>query len=131
MALEWIALGSAAAAEAVMVLLLTIPGPDHLRAGLTSIARSLLKPFLTVVPFSLFLLLDIYWKYETRPSCKSPESCTPAELMRHQKSIIKSQRNALLIASALMFYWLLFAVTRLVVQVEVLNKRIEKLRNQE
>ncbi|KAL3510503.1 hypothetical protein ACH5RR_029904 [Cinchona calisaya] len=131
MALEWIVLSYAAAAEAVMVLLLTVPVADHLRAGLTSITRSLLKPFLTVVPFCLFLVLDIYWKYETRPSCKSAESCTKAELMRHQKSIIKSQRNALLIASALMFYWLLFAVTQLVVQVEVLNQRIEKLKNKE
>uniref|UniRef100_M1CVS2 Erwinia induced protein 2 n=3 Tax=Solanum TaxID=4107 RepID=M1CVS2_SOLTU len=51
--------------------------------------------------------------------------------MRHQKSIVKSQRNALLIASALMFYWLLYSVTRLVTRVELLNQRVEKLKNQE
>ncbi|KAG5608407.1 hypothetical protein H5410_019688 [Solanum commersonii] len=87
MALEWVILGYAAAAEAVM--------------------------------------------YETRPRCKSAESCTPTELMRHQKLIVKSQRNALLIASALMFYWLLYSVTRLVTRVELLNQRVEKLKDQE
>ncbi|KAK3221932.1 hypothetical protein Dsin_008957 [Dipteronia sinensis] len=34
MALEWVVLGYAAAAEAIMVLLLTIPGLDGLRRGL-------------------------------------------------------------------------------------------------
>lgn len=131
MALEWVILGYAAAAEAVMVLLLTLPGTYPLRSGLLSVTRNLLKPFLSVVPFCLFLLLDIYWKYETRPKCTSAESCTPTELMRHQKSMVKSQRNALLIASALMFYWLLYSVTRLVTRVELLNQRVEKLKNQE
>lgn len=129
MALEWVVLGYAAGAEAVMVLLLTIPGLDGLRKGLVAVTRNLLKPFLSIVPFCLFLLMDIYWKYETRPSCESAESCTPTEHLRHQKSIMKSQRNALLIASALMFYWLLFTVTRLVVQIEQLNQRVEKLKN--
>ncbi|XP_074324728.1 uncharacterized protein LOC141661622 [Apium graveolens] len=131
MALEWVILGYAAAAEAVMVLLLTIPGLDGLRKGLVAVTRNLLKPFLSIVPFCLFLLMDIYWKYETRPSCESPGSCTPTEHLRHQKSMIKSQRNALLIASALLFYWLLFTVTRLVVQIEQLNQRLEKLKNQD
>ncbi|XP_017215512.2 uncharacterized protein LOC108193398 [Daucus carota subsp. sativus] len=131
MALEWVILGYAAAAEAVMVLLLTIPGLDGLRKGLVAVTRNLLKPFLSVVPFCLFLLMDIYWKYETRPHCESPGSCTPTEHLRHQKSMFKSQRNALLIASALLFYWLLFTVTRLVVQIEQLNQRVEKLKNQD
>ncbi|XP_016439217.1 uncharacterized protein LOC107765122 [Nicotiana tabacum] len=131
MALEWVVLGYAAAAEVVMVILLTLPGTYPLRKGLISVTRNLLKPFLSVVPFCVFLLLDIYWKYETRPRCKSAESCTPTELMRHQKSVVKSQRNALLIAAALMFYWLLYSVTRLVTRVEMLNQRVEKLQNQE
>ncbi|KAJ4710044.1 B-cell receptor-associated protein [Melia azedarach] len=67
MALEWVVLGYAAAAEAIMVLLLTLPGLDGLRKGLVAVTRNLLKPFLSVVPFCLFLLMDIYWKYETRP----------------------------------------------------------------
>ncbi|KAE8076347.1 hypothetical protein FH972_015004 [Carpinus fangiana] len=129
MALEWVVLGYAAGAEAIMVLLLTIPGLDGLRKGLIAVTRNLLKPFLSIVPFCLFLLMDIYWKYETRPSCESPESCTPSEHLRHQKSIIKSQRNALLIAAALVFYWLLYSVTALVVRIDQLNQRLKARRD--
>lgn len=131
MALEWVVLGYVAGAEAIMVLLLTIPGLGPLRKGLISVTRNLLKPFLSVVPFCLFLLMDIYWKYENRPSCETSESCTPSEHLRHQKSTMKSERNALLIAAALMFYWILYSVTHLIVRVEQLNQRVEKLKNQE
>lgn len=132
MALEWVVLSYAAAAEAMMVLLLTLPPTmNPLRKGVISVTRNLLKPFLSVIPFCLFLLMDIYWKYETRPSCSSPESCNPTDLMRHQKSVLKSQRNALLIASALVLYWLLFAVTHLVSQAEMLNERVEKAMNKD
>lgn len=131
MALEWVVLGYAAGAEAIMLLLLTVPGLDPIRKGLIAVTRSLLRPFLSIIPFCLFLLMDIYWKYETRPTCDSSEACTPSEHLRHQKSIMKSQRNALLIASALIFYWLLYSVTGLVVRIEQLNKRIEKLKNEE
>lgn len=130
MALEWVVLGYAAGAEAVMVLLLTLPGLDGLRKGLVAVTRNLMKPFLSVVPFCLFLLMDIYWKYETRPSCDG-DSCTPSEHLRHQKSIMKSQRNALLIAAALIFYWLLYTVTHLVVRIEQLNQRVERLKNRD
>lgn len=130
MALEWVVLGYAAAAEAIMVLLLTIPGLDALRKGLVAVTKNLLKPFLSVVPFCLFLLMDIYWKYETRPSCEG-DSCTPSEHLRHQKSIMKSQRNALLIAAALLFYWLLYSVTNLVVRIDLLNQRLERLKRTE
>ncbi|KAL6187026.1 hypothetical protein ACLB2K_043142 [Fragaria x ananassa] len=130
MALEWVVLGYAAGAEAVMVLLLTLPGLDGLRKGLVAVTRNLLKPFLSVVPFCLFLLMDIYWKYENRPSCDG-DSCTPSEHLRHQKSIMKSQRNALLIAAALIFYWLLYTVTHLVVRIEQLNQRVERLKNKD
>ncbi|KAJ9153056.1 hypothetical protein P3X46_026545 [Hevea brasiliensis] len=116
MALEWVLLGYAAGAEAIMVLLLTIP-----------VTRNLLKPFPSVVPFCLFLLMDIYWKYETRPSCRG-DSCTTSEHLSQQKSIMKSQRNALLIAVALAFYWQLYSVTNLVVKIEQLNQRIESER---
>ncbi|KVI06278.1 uncharacterized protein LOC112528752 [Cynara cardunculus var. scolymus] len=130
MALEWVVLGYAAAAEAVMVLLLTVPGLGPLRKGLVAVIRNLLKPFLSIVPFCLFLFMDIYWKYENRPSCAS-DSCTPTEHLRHQKSIMKSQRNMLLIVSALVFYWLLYSVTHLVVKIDQLNSRVEKLKNKE
>ncbi|CAE6105782.1 unnamed protein product [Arabidopsis arenosa] len=130
MALEWVVLGYAAAAEAIMVILLTMPGLDALRKGLVAVTRNLLKPFLSIIPFCLFLLMDIYWKYETRPSCDG-DSCTPSEHLRHQKSIMKSQRNALLIASALVFYWILYSVTNLVVRIEQLNQRVERLKNKD
>ncbi|KAJ0441236.1 putative B-cell receptor-associated protein [Helianthus annuus] len=120
MALEWVVLGYAATVEAIMILFLTLPGLDSLRKGLIAVTTSLLKPFLSVVPFCLFLLADIYWKYETRPSCESV-NCSPSEHLRHQKSIMKSQRNALLIATALVFTGscillrsLLFVLTRLI-----------------
>ncbi|KAL2904587.1 A disintegrin and metalloproteinase with thrombospondin motifs 16 [Bienertia sinuspersici] len=127
MALEWVVLGYAAGAEAIMVLLLTLPGLDGLRKGLIAVTRNLLKPFLSIVPFCFFLLMDIYWKYETRPSCEA-DSCTPTEYLRHQKSIMKSQRNALLIAAALVFYWILYSVTALVVKIEALNQRLERMK---
>lgn len=130
MALEWVVLGYVAGAEAIMLLLLTLPGLNPLRKGLVAVTRNALKPLLSVVPFCLFLLMDIYWKYESRPSCEE-QSCTPTEYLRHQKSIMKSQRNALLIAAALVFYWLLYSVTHLVVRLDQLNQRIEKLKNQE
>lgn len=131
MALEWVVLSYVAGAEAVMILLLTLPGLSHLRKGLATVSRNLLKPFLTVVPFCFLLLLDIYWKYETRPKCGSPESCTVAEVTRHQKSVVKSQRNGLLIVSALMFYWLMYSVTNLVVRLELLTERVQKLQNRD
>lgn len=131
MALEWVVLGYAAGAEAVMLLLITLPGLHSLRKGLIVVIRNTLKPLLSVVPFCLFLLMDIYWKYETQPSCDQEHACTPTEHLRHQKSIMKSQRNAILIASALVLYWLLFCVTNLVVKLEQANERVEKLKRQD
>ncbi|KAG5229741.1 hypothetical protein IMY05_015G0029600 [Salix suchowensis] len=126
MALEWIVVAYAAGAEAMMLLLLTLPGSNPLRHGLLSVTKTLLQPFLSILPFCLLLLLDIFWKYETMPSCKTLNSCSPSENLRHQKSTIKSQRNALLIAAAVAFYWLLYSVTKLVDRVEQLQFQIKK-----
>ncbi|CAH1417038.1 uncharacterized protein LOC111915819 [Lactuca sativa] len=133
MALEWVVLGYATGAEAIMVLLLTMPGLGPLRKGLVHVIHSLLKPFFSVVPFSVFLFMDIYYKYENyRQLCESPDSsCTPTEQLHQQKSFMKSQRNVLLIISALVFYWLLYSVTHMIVTVEQLNARIEKLKNKD
>ncbi|KAI3744425.1 hypothetical protein L1987_57505 [Smallanthus sonchifolius] len=131
MAIEWVMLGYATGAEAIMVVLLTMPGLGPLRKGLISVIRNLLKPFLSVVPFSLFLFMDIYWKYENRIDCESNDSCTATDLLRQQKSIMKSQRNLLLIISALIFYWLLYSVTQMIVTIDQLNARIEKLKNRD
>ncbi|KAK9278481.1 hypothetical protein L1049_028071 [Liquidambar formosana] len=129
MALEWVVLGYAAGAEAVMLILLTMPGLNPLRKGLVYVTKNLLKPFLSIVPFCMFLLMDIYWKYETKPSCRSHGSCTPTEYLRYHKSIMKSQRNALLIAAALLFYWLLYSLTNLLSRIDQLNRRIEILKS--
>lgn len=129
MALEWVVLGYAAGAEAIMLLLLTLPGLGRLRKGLIAVTRNALKPMLSVVPFCLFLLMDIYWKYETRPTCEG-HACSPSEHLRHQKSVMKSQRNAVLIASALLLYWLLFAITNLLVKIERMNEQIKKLKDE-
>lgn len=125
MALERVAVAYAAGAEAMMLLLLTLPGLNPLRNGLLSVTKTLLKPFFSILPICLFLVMDIYWKYETMPSCKTLNSCSPSENMRHQKSTIKSQRNALLIAAALVFYWLLYSVTKLIDRVEQLQFQIK------
>jgi len=127
MALEWVVLGYAAGAEAIMLLLLTMPGLDRLRKGLVVVTRNALKPMLSVVPFCLFLLMDIYWKYERSPSCEG-HLCSPSEHLRHQKSVMKSQRNFLLIASALLLYWLLFCVTGMVLRIERMNEQIDKIK---
>ncbi|RRT54753.1 hypothetical protein B296_00039034 [Ensete ventricosum] len=131
MALEWVVLGYTAGAEAIMLLFLTLPGLGGLRRGLLTVVRSALKPLLSVVPFCLFLLADIYWKYEMRPTCEQEHSCTPSEHLRHDKSILKSQRNAILIASALLLYWLLFSVTSLLGRIDQQNQRIENLKRSE
>lgn len=128
MALFWAVLGCATAVEVVMVILLTIPLPNFLRKGLIAVARCLLKPFITITPLCFFLLMDIYWKYETRPS-NCDDSCTPLELLRHQKSNVNSQRNGLLVASALVFYWLLYSVTNLVDRNHQLNQMVTRLKN--
>nr|DAD41743.1 TPA_asm: hypothetical protein HUJ06_016066 [Nelumbo nucifera] len=60
MVLEWAVLGYVAAAEAIMLLLLTLLGIDRLQKGLILVTQNLLKPFFVVIPFCLFLLMDIY-----------------------------------------------------------------------
>ncbi|KAJ0974940.1 hypothetical protein J5N97_016905 [Dioscorea zingiberensis] len=131
MALEWVVLSYAAAAEAILLLFLTVPLLSPLRRGAAAACRAALKPLMAVVPFCLFLLLDIYWKYEFRPVCDKTHGCNAAELIRYQKSLAKAQRNAVLVASSLLMYWLLFAVSGLVAQLEQLEQRVNKLMNQD
>uniref|UniRef100_A0A453PI85 Uncharacterized protein n=1 Tax=Aegilops tauschii subsp. strangulata TaxID=200361 RepID=A0A453PI85_AEGTS len=42
-----------------------------------------------------------------------------------------SQRNALLIAAALLLYWILFSVTSLVVKLDHLQQRVDKLKKRD
>lgn len=127
MALEWVLLGYAASAEAIMLLLLTMPlGINPLRKGLISVISSSLKPMLCLVSFCLFLLLDIFWKYETLVACEK-EDCSQSLHMSHQKSIMKSQRNAIMIAVSLLLYWLLFSVTTILQRLDVLTQQLKNL----
>ncbi|KAL3731305.1 hypothetical protein ACJRO7_028217 [Eucalyptus globulus] len=103
-------LGNVAAMEVVMLFLLTAPGLDVLRRVLSSFTRGLLKPLLSV--------------YETRPGCELESPCPLTVRLRHQKSVLKSQRNALLIGAAMAFYWLLCSVARMVVKIEQLNQHL-------
>ncbi|KAK3421465.1 hypothetical protein EUGRSUZ_G02113 [Eucalyptus grandis] len=131
MALVWVMLGNLAAMEAVMLLVLPAPGLDVLHRVLSSFTRGLLKPLLSVVPLCLFLLLDIHWKYETRPSCELESWCPPTVRLRDQKSVLKSQRNAFLIGTALAFYWLLYSVAHMVVKIEQLNQLLARLKDRD
>ncbi|CAH1452300.1 unnamed protein product [Lactuca virosa] len=74
-----------------MIIFLTLPDLDALRKGLIIVTTSLLKPFLSDVPFCLFFLAVIYWKYESMPNYES-QNCSPSEHLHYQKLINKSQR---------------------------------------
>lgn len=129
MALEWVVLGYTAGAEAIMLLLLTLPGFGPIKRGLTTVIRNALKPMMSVVPFCLFLLMDIYWKYETKlSSCHDPENCSPSEHLRHEKSLVKTQRNLLLIVATLLLYWLLVSFIAMAARLDALNEQIKKIR---
>ncbi|ESR54579.1 hypothetical protein CICLE_v100228441mg, partial [Citrus x clementina] len=85
MALQWLILAYAVAAEAAIAILLTIPSPKLLKNRLVSLVSLILQPALFIVPFAGFQLLDIYWKSEHRLMCTS-EICTAAERDRYEKS---------------------------------------------
>ncbi|KAH7438416.1 hypothetical protein KP509_04G014100 [Ceratopteris richardii] len=104
-----------------------MPGLKRLRKGIIAAARSCLQPLLTTIPFCLFLLLDIYWKYENMPKCEGAV-CSAAEHTKHSKSIMKSQRNFVLVLAAPLLYWLLYSATNMLVQVEKLNLQVEQLK---
>jgi len=128
MALEWAALGAVTAAEALILLLLTMPGLGGMRKGLISVARTALQPLLAVVPLALFLALEIYWKYEHLTVCEGPQ-CGPLERDRASKSVMKSQRNAILVAGALLLYWTLYRVTAMMVKMEQLSAQLKKIKS--
>ncbi|KAG6554520.1 hypothetical protein Mapa_003899 [Marchantia paleacea] len=107
MALEWMVMGSAAAIEAAFLLLLTLPLPKPLARNVVKLMKAVLRPLMAVIPFALFQLLDVYWKYEHRISC-SGESCTTLERDRFEKSTYKGQRNGLIALCAGFLYWMIF-----------------------
>ncbi|KAI5055842.1 hypothetical protein GOP47_0029363 [Adiantum capillus-veneris] len=111
MALQWVMLGAAATAEALLALLLTVPYPPPLRRRLVALIASLLQPALGIVPFAAFQLLDIYWKNEHRLNCSS-DVCTLPERDRYERSLFKAQRNTLLAIGSCFLYWLLYRMCK-------------------
>lgn len=122
--MEWVVLSLVAGAEAVVLLLLTLPSLDGLRKGLIHVSQSILQPLLAGIPMALFLGLDIVWKLRTM----APHHDHPGDLEKYSKSIIKSQRNGLLVGITLFLYWLLYRVTRLQVRLESLTQQAAKLK---
>ncbi|KAL3701830.1 hypothetical protein R1sor_019852 [Riccia sorocarpa] len=107
MALEWMVMGAAAGVEAVLLLLLTLPLPKPLAKNIVKLMKAALRPLMAVLPFALFQLLDVYWKYENRISCAT-EHCSILERDRYEKSNYKGQRNGLLALLAGFLYWMIY-----------------------
>ncbi|KAJ7523157.1 hypothetical protein O6H91_18G039600 [Diphasiastrum complanatum] len=128
MALEWGALAAVVGAEALLLLFVTFPGLQNLRKGTIGVAKSALRPLMAVVPFSLFLLLDIYWKYETRLQCEQG-TCSQSDREHHAKSMMKSQRNALLVFASLLLYWILYRVTNMLIRMDYLQQQLKRLKD--
>lgn len=81
------------------------PNPQRSSQGWNRRLSRPYQAFLSILPFCFILFMYIYWKSETRPSCES-DSCSPSDLLHHQKSIRESQRSTLLIATALLLLFL-------------------------
>ncbi|XP_074276258.1 uncharacterized protein LOC141600009 [Silene latifolia] len=129
MALQWMILTYAVAAEAVIFLLISLPSPKLLKSRLVSLVSLILQPLMFVIPFAGFQLLDIYWKYEHRLMCTS-EICTAAERDRYEKAIYKSQRNVVLCATSCLLYWCIYRVCKYnkdIQNLEEVEKRYKKL----
>ncbi|XP_027126589.1 uncharacterized protein [Coffea arabica] len=111
MALQWIILTYVVAAEAATAILLTVPTPKVIKSKMVSLVSLVLQPSLFIVPFSVFQLMDIYWKQEHRLMCTG-EICTASERDRYEKSIYKAQRNVILCAAAVLLYWFIYRICR-------------------
>jgi preprotein translocase subunit Sec63 len=124
MALQWFLLGVVAAVEAAVLLLLSAPMPREVSKQVLEFVRRILQPGLAVVPFALFQLLEVYWKYEHRINCAKQE-CSPFERDRFQRSFYKSHRNALLAISAALLYWLLFRIAKMQQELQQAETRVK------
>ncbi|CDO98651.1 unnamed protein product [Coffea canephora] len=111
MALQWIILTYVVAAEAATAILLTVPTPKLIKSKMVSLVSLVLQPSLFIVPFSVFQLMDIYWKQEHRLMCTG-ETCTASERDRYEKSIYKAQRNVILCAAAVLLYWCIYRICK-------------------
>ncbi|EHA8587369.1 hypothetical protein COCNU_scaffold001984G000010 [Cocos nucifera] len=131
MEVGWVLLGYAVAAEAVMLLLLTLPGLESLRVGLVTAVQGTLKPLLLLLPLCLFLVVQVCWQCVCWPPGALENGCTHSNNLQHEKSLIESNLNAILIAIALLLYWLLFSITNLLVRVHQLGQQLETLKKKD
>lgn len=127
MGLEWAVLGWIALAEALILLLVTLPGLDRVRKISIMVTATLLQPLMAVIPFCFYLLLDIYWKFERMPKCEGGK-CDAGEQFRREMGMMKNQRNFVLVLGTVLLYWLLYCVMRLLVQNEKLSQQIKQLK---
>ncbi|KAK4766049.1 hypothetical protein SAY87_007691 [Trapa incisa] len=129
MALQWMLLTYAVAAEAAVALLLTLPSPKLLKYRLVYVVSLILQPALFIVPFAGFQLLDLYWKNEHRLMCTS-EVCTAAERDRYEKSIYKAQRNVILCTSACLLYWSIYQICKFYKKIQSLEEAEKRIKDQ-
>lgn len=128
--LQWIICALLAAGEAVLLLALTIPSYHAIRKKTIPFMQRLLQPLLVIVPFSIFQLLDVYWKMEHKLSCgDNGQFCTQADRDRSAKSAIKNQRNLLLAVAALFLYWMLYRFVTLHATILRMESEIKKLKD--
>ncbi|KAI5683321.1 hypothetical protein M9H77_04549 [Catharanthus roseus] len=129
MALQWMILTYVAAAEAAIAILLTLPAPKLVKSRLVSLVSLILQPSLFIVPFSIFQLMDIYWKQEHRLMCTG-ETCTASERDRYEKSIYKAQRNVVLCAAACLLYWCIYRICKYHKEIQSLEEAEKRYKDQ-
>lgn len=125
--LQWIALGAVVGFEALLVLVVSLPLHRNVRAWLVPNLRPILQPMLAVVPFALFQLLDVYWKYEHKMRCEGV-NCTAADRDRYEKSMIKNQRNLIVAIAAAFLYWVLWRWFKVATHILLLEQEVKKLK---
>jgi hypothetical protein len=113
----------------VILLLLTAPLPRPLAQKVVDFVRKILQPGLAIVPFAIFQLLEVYWKYEHRITCNQ-DVCTTLERDRFQRSVFKSERNALLAIAAAFLYWLIFRVTKIQQDVLQAGEKVRRVKDE-
>eukprot|EP00475_Leptophrys_vorax_P042681 TRINITY_DN80507_c0_g1_i1.p2 TRINITY_DN80507_c0_g1~~TRINITY_DN80507_c0_g1_i1.p2 ORF type:complete len:144 (-),score=19.40 TRINITY_DN80507_c0_g1_i1:317-748(-) len=121
MALQWVAIACITAFEAVLLLVVTLPLPRRITTLVVPAVTAILQPLLAAVPFCLFTLLDVAWKYERSLECKG-QACTSADRDRFQKSLMKSQRNMLLGVTGIFLYWVLYRACTMMTKIHGLEK---------
>eukprot|EP00271_Cylindrocystis_brebissonii_P013449 TRINITY_DN33292_c0_g1_i1.p1 TRINITY_DN33292_c0_g1~~TRINITY_DN33292_c0_g1_i1.p1 ORF type:complete len:130 (-),score=16.52 TRINITY_DN33292_c0_g1_i1:270-659(-) len=126
MSLAWTICSFVASFEAGVLLMLSIPMVHVIRSKTIPLLDKFLQPLLFVVPFGLFQLLDVIWKYEFEmPPCSEP-GCTPMDHERFQRKACRNERNLLLSLSVVFFYWLLYRMTKIHVSVLKMEAEAKK-----